>query len=111
MSTSPISELDRDTSLDRLQSYCDQFHIKLSDEQICRCLNHLALVIEVNKKMNLTRKQALDKYLGIVKSALSYGEPAFQGSPSLSLRAGLGFFLILLARRSMPCKRLLTLLV
>lgn len=25
------------------------------------------------KKMNLTRKQALDKYLGIVKSALSYG--------------------------------------
>lgn len=63
MNASPIAELDRDSCLNRLQSYCDEFQINLSNEQIGRCLDHLSLVIEANEKMNLTRILNVDDAL------------------------------------------------
>lgn len=94
MNTSPIAELDRDSSLDRLQSYCDQFHIKLSDEQIGRCLDHLALVIEANKKMNLTRILNVDDALVLhILDSLLLLKP-LEASPEgrfLDMGTGAGF--------------------
>lgn len=94
MNASPIAELDRDSCLDRLQSYCDEFQINLSNEQIGRCLDHLSLVIEANEKMNLTRILNVDDALVLhILDSLLLLKP-LEASPEgrfLDMGTGAGF--------------------
>lgn len=41
--------------LSRLISYCKDYSLKVSDENLCVCIQHLDLVLEANKSINLTR--------------------------------------------------------
>ncbi|WP_144743639.1 16S rRNA (guanine(527)-N(7))-methyltransferase RsmG [Enorma burkinafasonensis] len=94
MNASLIAELDRDSCLDRLQSYCDEFQINLSNEQIGRCLDHLSLVIQANEKMNLTRILNVDDALVLhILDSLLLLEP-LEASPEgrfLDMGTGAGF--------------------
>ena len=44
-----------DSRLNQLIEWCSEFEIEASEEKLTRCLYHLDLVIEKNKKINLTR--------------------------------------------------------
>ena len=41
--------------LGRLISYRKDYSLKVSDESLCVCIQHLDLVLEANKTINLTR--------------------------------------------------------
>lgn len=94
MNASLIAELDRDSCQDRLQSYCDEFQINLSNEQIGRCLDHLSLVIDANEKMNLTRILDVDDALVLhILDSLLLLKP-LEASPEgrfLDMGTGAGF--------------------
>ena len=94
MNASPIAEFDRDSCLDRLESYCDEFQINLSNEQIGCCLDHLSLVIEANEKMNLTRILNVDDALVLhILDSLLLLKP-LEASPEgrfLDMGTGAGF--------------------
>lgn len=94
MNTSFASEFDRMACLEQLQSYCDQFKIKPSDDQIGRCLDHLSLVIEANEKMNLTRILNVDDALVLhILDSLLLLKP-LEASPEgrfLDMGTGAGF--------------------
>ncbi|WP_102373016.1 16S rRNA (guanine(527)-N(7))-methyltransferase RsmG [Enorma phocaeensis] len=49
--------------VDKLSAYLDDYSIELNDGKILQCLQHLKLVLEANRKMNLTRILNIDDAL------------------------------------------------
>mgnify|MGYP002234073999 CR=1 FL=1 len=63
MSISSIDSLDRSTALARLECYCQNYQLAVTADQLNLCLDHLDLVIEKNKVLNLTRITNYDSAL------------------------------------------------
>lgn len=94
MSLSSIDALDRSTALARLESYCQNFQLTVTADQLNLCLDHLDLVIEKNKVLNLTRITNYDSalILHILDSLLFL--PAVSLAPEgslLDIGSGAGF--------------------
>ncbi len=47
----------------KLQSYCDEYSLELTEEQLTLVLQHLDLVLEKNKVLNLTRVTEIEEAL------------------------------------------------
>ncbi len=94
MSSSSIDMLDRSTALARLESYCQDYQLAVTADQLSLCLDHLDLVIEKNKVLNLTRITNYDSALTlhILDSLLFL--PAVSKAPEgplLDIGSGAGF--------------------
>lgn len=50
-----LTDLQSEQMLDRLTSYCKEYSLKLSEDELRTCIQHLDLVLETNKTTNLTR--------------------------------------------------------
>ena len=50
-----LTDLQAEQMLDRLTSYCKEYSLKLSEDELRTCIQHLDLVLETNKTTNLTR--------------------------------------------------------
>ena len=89
-----LTTSDRTMVLATLESYCSGFGISASRDDLALCLDHLDLVIEKNKVMNLTRITDYDDalILHILDSLLFLPalESAIQG-PLLDMGSGAGF--------------------
>ena len=80
--------------LDRLISYCKDYSLKVSDDDLCACIKHLDLVLQANKTTNLTRILNVEDaaVLHILDSLvlLPYIEKAPEGA-LLDMGTGAGF--------------------
>ena len=89
-----LTTSDRTMVLATLESFCSEFGISASRDDLTLCLDHLDLVIEKNKVMNLTRITDYDDalILHILDSLLFLPalESAIQG-PLLDMGSGAGF--------------------
>ena len=50
-----LTDLQAEQMLDRLTSYCKDYSLKVSEDELRTCIQHLDLVLETNKTTNLTR--------------------------------------------------------
>lgn len=50
-----LTDLQTEQMLDRLTSYCKEYSLKVSEDELRTCIQHLDLVLETNKTTNLTR--------------------------------------------------------
>ena len=50
-----LTDLQAEQMLDRLTSYCKEYSLKVSEDELRTCIQHLDLVLETNKTTNLTR--------------------------------------------------------
>ena len=86
-----LTTSDRTMVLATMESYCSEFGISASRDDLALCLDHLDLVIEKNKVMNLTRITDYDDalILHILDSLLFLPalESAIQG-PLLDMGSG-----------------------
>ena len=80
--------------LSRLASYCKDYSLKVSDDELRACIQHLDLVLETNKTTNLTRILNVDDaaVLHILDSLvlLPYINKAPEGA-LLDMGTGAGF--------------------
>lgn len=94
MSSSSVAVLDRSTALVKLERYCEDYQLPVSTDMLELCLDHLDLVIEKNKVLNLTRITDYDSalILHILDSLLflSAVSQAPEGS-LLDIGSGAGF--------------------
>lgn len=92
MSGSSIQEIEY--YLDKLREYTRRLDLKVSDDQLLHCIHHLLLVIETNKRFNLTRILNLDDALVLhILDSLSFA-PFVEKAPSgdlLDIGTGAGF--------------------
>ena len=49
-----LTDLQSEQMLDRLTSYCKEYSLKISEDELRTCIQHLDLVLETNKTTNLT---------------------------------------------------------
>lgn len=86
--------------LDKLREYSKGLHLDVSDDQLLLCIHHLLLVIETNKRFNLTRILNIDDALVLhILDSLSFA-PYIVNAPTgdlLDIGTGAGFPAIPLA--------------
>lgn len=80
--------------LDKLRSYARALDLEVSDDQLLLCIHHLFLVIETNKRFNLTRILNIDDALVLhILDSLSFA-PYVENAPLgelLDIGTGAGF--------------------
>lgn len=94
MSSSSVAVLDRSTSLAKLERYCQDYQLPVSTDMLELCLDHLDLVIEKNKMINLTRIIDYDSALRLhILDSLLFLPAINQAShgPLLDIGSGAGF--------------------
>ncbi len=98
VSGSSIQEIEY--YLDKLRSYARTIDLEVSDDQLLLCIHHLLLVIETNKRFNLTRILNIDDALILhILDSLSFA-PYVENAPLgdlLDIGTGAGFPAIPLA--------------